>query len=142
MFDGLDTAVQALFIAPTDLLPWADRIRPHITKMAEQSGGRYEPSDLFAALAAGRMLLWIALEGTAIRCVMVGQIENYPRMRALLLRGLVGDHPLRWRGLLRAVEAQAKSQFGCTTIESVHQPRHGVLLRGFKTTHWFSEKSL
>jgi hypothetical protein len=142
MFDGVDTSVQALFVAPSDLLVWAARVRPHIETMAQGSGGRYEASDIISALAAGRMLLWIAVEGTEIRCVMVGEIMNYPRMRALRLTGLVGNNPWKWRGLLPLIEKQAREKFGCTMMESLHQPRYGVFLRGYRATHFLSEKPL
>jgi hypothetical protein len=142
MFDGIDRAIQVLFVAPADLLVWAERIRPHIAKMAEGSDELFETSDLFAALASGRMLLWVALEGAALRCVMVGEIVIYPRARVLRITGLVGNHPWRWRGLLPVVEAQARDQFGCTRIQSLHQPRHIAFLPGFKTGHWLSEKML
>jgi hypothetical protein len=142
VFDGLDHGIRVLFIAPADLLVWADRIRPHLAKMADGSGGRYETQDLFAEIASARMLLWVALEGADMRCVMLGQIMVYPQMRALRLTGLVGNNPHRWRGLLRFIEDQAKRQFNCTMMESVHQPRHGVLLRGYTTTHWLSEKAI
>lgn len=142
MFDGLDNSVSALFVAPDDLLSWASRIRPHITKMAEGSGGRYETSDLFAALASGQMLLWVALEGSEIRCVMIGQIMPYPRARVLRLTGLVGHRPGKWKSLLPSIERQARDKFGCTMMESVHQPRHIAFLPGYKTTHWLSETPL
>lgn len=134
--------IRALFVAPTDLLQWADRIRPHITKMAEGSGGRYDSSDLFAALVAGRMLLWIAVEGVEVRCVLIGEIQNFPRLRAMRLIGLVGRHPRQWRNLLSLVEDQAKRQFGCQMMESLHRPRFLSLLRGYLTTHWLSEKRI
>lgn len=141
MFDGLDGGVQAIYVAPADLLVWADRVRPYIEKMAAGSGGRYEDSDLFAALARGAMLLWIALHGSDICCVMIGEVVVYPRIKALRLTGLVGNRPLLWRRLLDAVEDQARRQ-GCVLMESVHQPSHGILLKGYKATHWLSEKPL
>jgi hypothetical protein len=142
MFDGADPGVQVLFVAPRDLLTWADRIRPHLEKMAQGSNGRYEASDLYADLAGGRMLLWVTLEGSEIRCVLLGQIMDYPRVKALRLTGLVGTHPYRWRRLLSLVEDQARHQFGCAMIESLHQPRHIAFLPGYRTTHWLSEKPL
>lgn len=142
MFDGLDPSIVALFVAPRDLMAWVDRIRPHLAKMAAGSHGRYEMSDLFAGLAKGEMLLWVAIQGADVRCVLLGQIINYPRARVMRLTGLVGSQPRRWRHLLRAVENQAKVEFGCAMMESVHQPRHKVFLPGYETTHWMSEKSL
>jgi len=142
VFDGLDHGVRVLFIAPVDLLVWADRIRPHLSKMADGSSGCYETQDLFVEIASGRMLLWVALEGAELRCVMMGQIMVFPRKRVLRLTGIVGNNPLRWRGLLGLIEDQAKRQFNCSMMQSLHQPRHGILLRGYDTTHWLSEKSL
>lgn len=142
MFDGLDTSVRAIFVAPGDLVPWAPSVRPHIEKMAQRSGGRYEAPDIFAELAVGKMLLWVAVEGTEIRCVLVGQIMEYPRKRALRLSGIVGNHPRKWMHLLPLIEDQARQKFGCVMIESLHQPRHIRLLPGFTTSHWLSEKPL
>lgn len=142
MFDGLDASVELLFVAPVDLITWVNQIRPHITKMAEGSGGRFLAADLFAALAAGRMLLWIVLEGADIRCVLVGEIITYPQLRALRLTGLVGNQMRKWRKLLALVEDQARSKFGCTMMESFHQPRHYLFSPGYRTTHWLSEKRL
>lgn len=142
MFDGLDQTVQALFVAPRDLLAWAARIRPHIEKMAEKFGGRYEPSDLFAAMADGRILLWVALEGAQIRCVMIGEIMNYPRMRALRITGLVGNSPRKWKHLLPAVEDQARRQFGCSMMEASPQRKHMTIMPGYSETHLLCEKRL
>lgn len=142
MFDGADTSVQALFIAPADLLAWADRIRPHIAKMAAGSGGRYRAEDIFVELAASRFLLWIALEGIEVRCVMIGQIMTYPRLRALRLTGLVGNRPWKWLSLLPAIEEQARRDFDCSRIEAMHPPRLATLLRGFRIFHLLSEKAL
>ena len=144
MFDGLDAGVQALFIAPGDLVHWADAVRPHVVKMAEGSGGRYEAADLFTALASGRMLLWIALDGADIACVMLTQIEQYPRQRAMRCVGLVGHRPRRWLGLLAEVERAARETFRCDLMEALHQPAHARLLTtgGWAIWHVLSEKRL
>jgi hypothetical protein len=144
MFDGLDPSVQPLYIAPGDLLGWADRIRPHVTKMAEGSGGRYEACDLWGALAAGRMLLWVAVDGASVACVMLTEIIAYPRIRAMRCIGVAGHRPRRWMHLLASVERAAKEKFGCDLMEAMHQPRHGRLLAtgGWSTFHILSEKRL
>lgn len=142
MFDGALTDAQLLFVAPRDLLAWADRIRPHIAKMAAGSGGRYEPSDIFAGLVTGGMLLWVVLDGASILCVCIGQIQNFPRLRTMRIIGLVGHQPRKWRHFLPALERSAKEDFGCSAIESLHIPRFRALLPGFRTSHWLSEKPL
>lgn len=142
MFDGLDTTTQGLFIAPVDLVRWADRVRPHLEKMAVGSNGRYETQDLIAGLAAGRMLMWVAVEGAELLCVVLGQIMEYPRAKALRLTGIVGHHPRKWRHFLPAIERAARDDFGCMIVESLHQPGHARLLPGYRTTHCLSEKRL
>lgn len=142
MFDGIDPAVQAIYVAPLHLPVWADRVRPHLAKMAAGSGGRYEPTDILTALASGRMQLWLAMNGVSLLCVMVTEILTYPRLRAMRSVGLVGTQPRKWRGLLAAVEEAARRDFGCTMMESFHIPRFAALLPGYRTTHWLSEKLL
>lgn len=140
MFDGADVNAQALFIAPADLPTWAARIRPHLAKMADGSGGRYETQDILVALAAGRMHLWVAIEGADLLCVMISEVQSYPRVRAMRLIGLVGHRPNKWRGMLPLVEKMAKERFGCTMMEACHTPRFKAVLPGYQTTHWLCEK--
>lgn len=144
MFDGIDAGVQALFIAPADLLRWAEHVRPHLAQMAEGSGGRYETPDLFAALAAGRMLLWIAVEGAEVRCVLLTELIVFPRLREMRCIGVVGHHPRRWMHLLAHVERTARDKFGCSRFSALHQPDHARLLRtgSWSVFHVLSEKPL
>ena len=142
MFDGLDTAAQAHFVTPDQLMVWAERVRPHLAKMTDSSGGRYIGADLLTAIAAGRMQLWLGLRGSDLVCVMLTEIQSYPRLRAMRMVGLVGSRPRVWRHLLAAVETSAKRDFGCAMMECVHIPRFAALLPGYRTTHWFGEKVL
>ena len=130
MFDGLDAGVQALFIAPGDLVHWADAVRPHVVKMAEVVWWSLRGElILFTTLASGRMLLWIALEGADIACVMLTQIEQYPLRREMRCVGWLGHRPRRWLGLLAEVERAARETFRCDLMEALHQPAHARLLR-------------
>lgn len=142
MFDGALPDAMLMFVAPRDLVSWADRIRPHVVKMAAGSGGRYEAADIFAALVTGSMLLWVVLDGSAILCVCIGQVQNFPRLRTMRIIGLVGHRPRKWRHFLPALEDQARRDFGCDVMESLHMPRFLALLPGFRTSHWLSEKRL
>ncbi len=140
MFDGLDSGVHPLFIGPAGLLRWADRVRPHLAKIAASTLGRCEASDYFAALAAGKLQLWLAVEGADILCVMVTEVMVYPRAKALRIIGLVGHQPLRWRHLLPVIERAAKERLGCTIMEAVAAPRYAAILPGYRPSHVFSEK--
>ena len=140
MFDGVDTTVIAHYVLPAQVRVWASRIRPHLAKISESSGGRYEASDMLAGLIAGRLQLWLALEGVSVLAVLVTEIATYPRLRAMRSIGLVGSRPRQWMGLLAAVEMAAHRHFGCTVMEAFHLPRLATLLPGYRTTRSFSEK--
>lgn len=142
MFDGVDQSVSLTFVSPVQLTAWAAHVRPHIEKMADGSGGRYLATDILAAIAAGRMQLWVIMAGAAVMCVFVTEVIVYPRKRALRFVGLVGNSPRKWRHLVAAVEASARRDFGCDMMEAVHLPRFATLLPGYRMTHWLSEKPL
>lgn len=142
MFDGLDTAPRLLLVEPGQLTTWAPRVRSQLGKMADRSGGRYLAQDILAALASGRMQLWLVIHGPDLMCVTLTELQQYPRRRALRLIGLVGHQPRKWRHLLLSIEAVAKDAMGCDLMEAFHEPRFGVILPGYETTHWFGEKRL
>lgn len=133
MFDGLDSTVTPLYVPRGEVFRWADKISPALLKMAASSGGRYQATDIAAALAAGRMQLWLVLEATDIACVMVTEIVEYPRLRAMRCVGLVGHRPRRWLHLLREVENAARNAFGCCVMEAFVSSGHERLL---KTGDW------
>lgn len=144
MFDGLDTSVLPLYVHPADFHRWAERVRPMLACMAAGSGGCYLAEDIAAAISAGRMQLWLALDGTDIACTMVTEIVAYPRLRAMRCVGVVGHRPLRWMHMLEDVERAARDCFGCTRFQALVQPGHERLLRtgGWRLFHSLWEKPL
>lgn len=144
MFDGVDPGVIPFYVGIEGWAAFAPRVQPHIAKMAEGSGGRYTAEDINAAILQGIFQVWAALDGPDIAAVMTTQVVNYPRARAMRCIGVVGHRPRRWMHLLHNVEQAAKTHFGCTHMEALHQPRHSTLLRtgGWETTHCLSEKAL
>lgn len=142
MFDGLDTSVRPLLVDPAQIAVWASRVRPHLDKMGEGSGGRYLGTDILGFIASGRMQLWVGLKGADLLFALVTDVQQYPRRRAMRLIGLVGVNPIVWRRVLTMIEASAKADFGCDLMEAFHPPRYACLVPGYMTTHWFGEKSL
>lgn len=142
MFDGVDPAPQVLLMDASHLATWAAHVRPHLEKMAATSGGRYLFSDILTAIAARKMQLWLVMLGPDLLAVMVSEIIQYPRAKALRMVGLVGARARLLRSLVRNVEGVARRDLGCNLIEAFHIPRFLAILPGFTTTHWFSEKSL
>lgn len=139
----LISVVTPLHVSVADFPLWYDKLRPQIAQMADGSGERYRPEDITDALTTGRMTAWLALDASLIRCVMVTELVDYPRFRALRCVGLVGSQPLGWVKLLDWVEKQAVLM-GCERIEALHPVGHERLFvtPGWSTFHVLSEKRL
>ena len=102
--------------------------------------------DLFTALASGRMLLWIALDGADIACVMLTQIEQYPRRQGDAVCGAGGSSAAAVVVATGGSGAGgAQEAFRCDLMEALHQPAHARLLTtgGWRAIwHVLSEKRL
>jgi hypothetical protein len=144
MFDGIDPEVRPFFVSAETWPAFSTRVRPHLEKMAEGSGGRFAASDVGQFIVTGRMQMWLALDGAEIACAMVTEIVQYPRLRAMRCVGVVGSRPRRWLHLLSSVEQAARDHFGCQKMEALHQFGHERLLRtgGWQPFHILSEKTL
>lgn len=142
MFDGVINSVEIVYVEPNQLGRWAERVRPHLEKMASSSGGRYLRTDLLIEIASGRMQLWVAVEASSLLCVMLTEVRPFPRCREMWLIALVGHRPRKWAHLLPAIEAVAKRDFGCSKIAALHLPRFAAILPGYRVTHWLAEKTL
>jgi hypothetical protein len=144
MFDGIDTTVQLFYVGRESWPAFAERVRPHLEKMADGSGGRFDADDIHAAISVGRMQLWLVLFGSEILCAIVTEIIEYPQLRALRMVGIVGRNSRRWVDLLAKMECAARTVFGCKMMEALHQPGHERLLvtDGWRTYHILSDKTL
>jgi hypothetical protein len=144
MFDGLDPGCTPMFVGKEAWPSFAERVQPHIAKIAEGSHGRYWPEDINLNIMLGIFFLWVAIDGPDIACVLLTQVIEYPRAKAMRCIAVVGHRPRRWMHLMHNVELASKQHFGCTHMEAFHQPRHALLLRtgGWETTHCLSEKPL
>jgi len=111
--------------------------------MAGGSGGRYLAPDIDEALVSGQFHAWLALDGTAIHCVLVTCIARYPRLTALRIVGLVGQQPRRWLHLLSEVADWARAM-GCDRMEALHPVHYCRILAraGFREFHRLSEMGL
>jgi len=145
MFDGIDPTVRPYFVGALAWPAFRERLQPHLAKMAEGGGGRYLASDLEDEIVAGNLLLWVAMRGPDVAVVMLTQIINYPRAKAMRCVAVVGHNPMRWMHLLQHVEEASRLNFNCTIMEALHNPRHATLLKrspGWQEFHTLSEKRL
>jgi hypothetical protein len=143
MFDGPDPTVQPLWVSSEIWPAFADRLRPHLVKMAAASGGRHWPEDLEACIVAQRMQMWVALEGADILAALLTEMHQYPRLRVLRCIGIVGRRPRKWMHLLTAIEEVARTHLKCDRMEALHQFGHERLLGDdWAPWHMLSEKVL
>lgn len=144
MFDGVDPAVMPYFVGAEAWPSFAPRVRAHIERMAAATDGLYLADDIVEAISQGRMQVWAVLDGADIACVLLTEVIQYPRARAMRCIGVVGHRPLRWMKLLAAVEHSAGLNFGCTKFQALVSPGHERLLRtgGWKLSHTLYEKSI
>jgi len=142
MFDGASPTVEPYFVGIHDVDRWLPRVRPHLAKMAEGSGGRYLAEDIEACVREGKILLWLMLKGPDLLCVIATEVKQYPRLRAMRFIGLVGHQPRAWRHALADLERAAREGFGCQKMEAVHLPKFSNLLPGYAMTHLLSEREL
>lgn len=144
MFDGLDTDVRCFYVG-NQWPVFAERLRPHIAKMAAGSGGRFEAEDIVACIECGRFHLWLMLEGSEILAALLTEIVQYPRLRAMRGIAVVGHRHRRWvEAGHAAIEMVSKQFFGCDRMEAMHQPGHERLLTpyGYEVFHYLSQKPL
>jgi hypothetical protein len=90
------------------------------------------------------MILWVVLDGPNVACVLVTEVVQYPRRRAMRLVGISGHRHRRWMHLLADVETAAREKFGCDLMQALHQPSHGRMLctGGWAQFHILSQKAL
>jgi hypothetical protein len=142
MFDGIITDCQLIWVQPAELGTWVQRVAPHICKMAMSTEGRYEPIDIWEAVEAGQMQLWIILAGSDMACVFVTSIVLYPRAKALRFMGCVGHGFRRWIKFLPVVEDWARDQGASIAEAWVAHPKWGHLFHDYKPDHSMLVKAL
>lgn len=144
MFDGVMRGVRPVFVNAHNWPVFASRVRPYLCKIAAGSRGCFLSSDIEELIESNAYQVWLAFNGNEIVCVMLTEVVQMPRKRALRAIGIVGRKPRTWMHLLEVVERVACRDFGCDLIQALHQPGHGRLLQtdGWKTFHILSEKEL
>lgn len=94
------------------------RIFPHLSKAAEYTFGRYEPEDIFDAVASGAAHLWIVLGDDDITGITVTRFWEYPRKKCLDMVFIAGDEGFSWKDDMLAMLQRWAYDNGCDAIES------------------------
>ena len=119
---------------------------PAIARAVARSDGRYAVADVFAALRAGEMQLWISLaeiddRADAIEAVCVTEIVSYPREKRCGIVFCAGKDRKNWLHHLAGIETWAKAQ-GCAAFELQGRPGWERALPDWRKTHVILRKRI
>jgi hypothetical protein len=103
------------------LVDWYAILEDAFRLMAANSGGRWELSDIVRLIGSRDMQLWISLDGNKVEAVLLTEIVQYPRRKALRFSSCVGREWKNWTGHHRQIEEWARGE-GCDLFE-VYAPR-------------------
>jgi hypothetical protein len=118
----VEEKVQVSFV-PKDLAVeiWP-KIRGYINSATERTGGRYEPEDVLYEILDGKLLLWVALEGTDVIGVATSRFEEYPRKKVLMVPFLAGEQFSEWGDDMLSILRKWASDNGCSMLEASGRP--------------------
>lgn len=99
------------------------RIFPHLSRAAEYTFGRYEPEDIFDAVAHGLAHLWVVIDDEdEIIGITVTRFWQYPRKKCLDMVFIAGDEGFSWKDPMLKVLQHWAYDNGCEAIESSGRP--------------------
>lgn len=85
------------------------------------SRGCYEPEDVYAFCAAGKMALWLAIEGEDVLAAYAVELVFYPR-KTRLRATFAGAKPHtmdRWLPQMVSALEEESRRFGCSGLEAM-----------------------
>ncbi len=139
MFDGVMPGLECVYVPPIEVERWLPRVEGHFRRIAAGSRGRYLPEDVASAVRFGLQTMWIALRGNSIEGVLLTEMIQYPRARALRFVALVGRGWRDLSDLLPAIEEIGR-QSGCTIFECMSPTKYRHMLPGYGASHVLLEK--
>ncbi len=83
--------------------------------------GKYESSDVYEAIKAKDMQLWIAFDDEGLCAILVTQIICFPRKKVLRLVFTAGERFEDWLHLFDEIKNFAKHH-GCESVEGYGRP--------------------
>ena len=123
-----------------DLAIW-EFVEPLVEKACQRSGGRLSADWVYARLARGLMQLWLGTGNSEISVLVLTEITQYDKSRALSIVAVTGRDRGGWLENIEALKAYAKSM-GCSHIEAWARPGWERVLKDWKKTHVLLEIEL
>lgn len=98
-------------------------LRPLIRKLGSHLGNRFDEDTLVAALAAGKMDLWIAFNDAGnILCFAATAIHEYPLRKVFSCIFCAGDEMDKWADSMMSMLTSYARDSGCKSIELTGRP--------------------
>lgn len=117
-------------------------VAPLVLKALARGQGDYEIADVYSALKAKEMQLWVWVGNDRVTAVLVTCIIIYPRHKVLQLVLCGGDGLEQWRDEhTKTIEAFAR-EVGCDCMEIFGREGWGRTLEGWEKIHTHFRRAL
>jgi hypothetical protein len=95
---------------------WGD-VKHMLNRAVNQSNGLYKVQDIYEAIMAGRLGLWVVLDGEVPVAALTTRISAYPEARVLAVDWIAGSRMKEWLPLVHATYEDYARSYGCSRIE-------------------------
>jgi hypothetical protein len=128
--------------APKDgIVDIRQHVLPHLRDMAAGSRGRFTTEDMFAAVASGRIQLWLVWRNGSLAASITTELIQYPQLRAVRFVGCVGADWRLLTGILEQIAARAKVEAGVEILEALCPRKYRHMLPGYTSSHMLFERT-
>jgi hypothetical protein len=112
------------------------RVEPFAKKAAEYTYGRYTSDDIYDSIVEHDYQMWVAMEGSEFKGLVITNIVNYPKRKLLAMQFCGGVDLKLWKEPMLALLKRFGSEMGCDGIESTGRPGWAKVFKndGYKAT--------
>lgn len=130
-------------IPPARLDRLKPHIEPHLERLETASGGRFSRETLYAAAAAGEIILWVAHDGQTVFAVASSRVDRWPNGDCVgVIEFVAGRRPFMWaRKGIRTITDDLRRR-GCKRVEAVAGRWLKRFFEGYDVTHYRFDKDL
>lgn len=134
----MSASVEAVCIDPEKIELFWPHVEPLLRSAAVKTGLALF-SDIEREIFAGRSLVWIAWNGSAIEAAASTSLKNTESGLVCLIVACGGDDMARWLPLLDRIEAYAKEE-GCRCVRIIGRKGWERVLSGYESKHVILDK--
>ena len=109
------------------------------------TGGQYDACHAKDFVVAGEWQLWLMwTEGSqvpTIKCIVITTVQEYPKLKELVLIACAGEDREDWMEHLETIEAWGR-YMRCDRVKAISRPGWEKILKDYRKTHVQLEKIL